>query len=74
MARKVVSPDDVKLRLAKNVRARRLRNGYTQLDLAAEAGVAAGTIYWLERSGRSSTDTLTKVAKVLGCSVATLFG
>lgn len=50
----------------RRLKARRLTLLLTQDELAARAGVSAGTVRTLEMSGRSSTDSLVRVALALG--------
>lgn len=71
MPRTKASPT-TKDRLAANVKRRRTDAGLTQLEVAIEAGVNPGTIYWIERNGRATLATIDAVAKVLGCSPADL--
>jgi transcriptional regulator with XRE-family HTH domain len=69
---KNAASEDLRDRLAVNVRVRRERQGLTQLELAVEAGVTAGTIYWLERNGRGSVGTVDAVATALGTTASKL--
>lgn len=59
-------------RLRENVRERRALAGLTQLDLALEMGVSPSAVYWLEREGRHSPDTLDAAARALGCTPSEL--
>jgi transcriptional regulator with XRE-family HTH domain len=51
--------------LAQRVRARRLRRGWTQLELARRAGVKPSTYVLFERTGRIAVIRLLKILDVL---------
>ena len=56
------------------LRAARLAHGLSQLDLAAEAGVAPGTVVHLERRAHTPLpSTARKLAKALDTSIPDLF-
>lgn len=60
------SPREVAAQISQSVRERRLEQGLTREALALRAGVSADTVKRLEGSGRSTLDTLLRLAFVLG--------
>src|SRR3990167_3807458 len=56
--------------LGTRLRAQRLAQGLRQTELAAMAGVSAGTVKTLERSGVSSLETVIRVVQALGLTDA----
>ncbi len=52
--------------LARNLQARRLAMGLTQVGLATRSGVALGTLRKFERTGAASVETLLKLLMVVG--------
>jgi transcriptional regulator with XRE-family HTH domain len=62
--------------LGERLKAQRLRCGYTQCQLAAEAKVSQGLIARIERSQvhNPSSDVLRRIARVLRCSIDWLVG
>lgn len=59
------SPAEVALELARRVRLRRLRRGWTQSEMARRSGVKKPTYVMFERYGRISLLRLLKVLDVL---------
>jgi transcriptional regulator with XRE-family HTH domain len=62
----LLTPTKAQLRLAENLRERRLATGLTQAGLAARSGVALATLRKFERTGAASIETLLKLLAVLG--------
>lgn len=62
----LLTPTKAQLRLAENLRERRLAMGLTQAGLAARSGVALATLRKFERTGAASIETLLKLLAVLG--------
>lgn len=54
------------LKLAANMKERRLAQGLTQAGLSARSGVALGTLRKFERTGEASTQALVKLLAVVG--------
>ena len=59
------SPTEIALELAQRLRARRLRRGWTQAEMARRAGVRPSTYVLFERTGRISSMRLIKILDVL---------
>jgi transcriptional regulator with XRE-family HTH domain len=59
------SATEVALELAQRLRARRLRRGWTQAEMARRAGVRPSTYVLFERTGRISSMRLIKILDVL---------
>lgn len=55
-----------------NVRRLRKQQGLSQQELALEMGVSASAVYWMERDGRHSPDSLDAAARALRCTPAEL--
>jgi transcriptional regulator with XRE-family HTH domain len=62
------SPTEIASELALRVRARRLRRGWTQSEMAERAGVKLATYVLFERTGRIAVIRLVKILDVLGLS------
>lgn len=60
------SPTEIARELAQRVRARRLRRGWTQSEMAQRAGVKPATYVLFERTGRIAVMRLIKILDVLG--------
>jgi transcriptional regulator with XRE-family HTH domain len=60
------SPAEIARSLAARVKARRLRRGWSQAELAERAGLKVPTYVFFERTGRISVERLIKVFEVLG--------
>lgn len=58
--------DEIALELAGRLRAARLAQGLQQSELALRAGVSAGTVKTLEKSGQSTVISLIRVVQALG--------
>jgi transcriptional regulator with XRE-family HTH domain len=60
----------------KNLRALRIKKGWTQEKLAQEAGISYHTLIKIERGNIKDPrlDTIKKIAKVLGVSIDKLVG
>lgn len=69
------SPDEVCKVLGARLKAQRLAQSITQVELAARAGVSAGTVKNLESKGQSSMESVVRVGLVLGLTedLQTLF-
>ena len=69
------SPEEVCKALGARLKAQRLAQSITQSELAARAGVSAGTVKNLESKGQSSMDSIVRVGLVLGLTddLQTLF-
>jgi len=64
---------DIKQRLAKNIRKFRIEKGWSQEDLAFEAGIHRTYISDLERGARNPTiSVIEKLAMALGAKVGEL--
>lgn len=61
------SPGDVKLDIAKRVKARRKEKKITQQQLSVQADVSLGSIKRFERTGEISLSSLVKISFALGC-------
>ena len=57
--------DDLEQRLGRNLRARRIEAGLSQVELADRANVSLGALKNLEHGAGSSTSTLTRVLRGL---------
>lgn len=62
----LLTPARAQVKLAENLRERRLAMGLTQTGLAARSGVALGTLRKFERTGAASIETLLKLLAVVG--------
>jgi len=60
------TPAKAQVKLAENLRERRLDMGFTQAGLAARSGVALATLRKFERTGAASIGTLLKLLAVVG--------
>jgi transcriptional regulator with XRE-family HTH domain len=58
--------DEIAQELAGRLRAARLAQGLQQSGLALRAGVSAGTVKALEKSGQSTVTSLIRVVQALG--------
>ncbi len=58
--------DEICTQLGARLRAHRLAQGLTQIELAARAGVSPGTVKNLEAKGQSSMETAVRIALALG--------
>ena len=58
--------DEIAQELAGRLRAARLAQGLQQSELALRAGVSAGTVKALEKSGQSTVISLIRVVQALG--------
>jgi transcriptional regulator with XRE-family HTH domain len=58
--------DEIAQELAGRLRAARLAQGLQQSELALRAGVSAGTVKALEKSGQSTVTSLIRVVQALG--------
>ncbi|TAL24418.1 MAG: XRE family transcriptional regulator [Aquabacterium sp.] len=58
--------DEIAQELAGRLRAARLAQGLQQSELALRAGVSAGTVKALEKSGQCTVTSLIRVAQALG--------
>jgi transcriptional regulator with XRE-family HTH domain len=54
--------------LGRRLRARRLMQGWSQVELALRAGLSSGTIKNLESKGQSSLESFVQVVAALGLS------
>jgi transcriptional regulator with XRE-family HTH domain len=61
----LTSPTEIAMDLARRIRARRLRRGWTQKELAERAGMKPATYVLFERTGRISLIRLLKVLDVV---------
>lgn len=69
MARPVLAlhdPDQIAGRLARRVRAERLRKEWKQQTLAERSGVSLPTVRRYERTGRTSVENLLRLCHALG--------
>lgn len=62
----LASPEEICKVLGARLKAQRLAQSITQAELAARAGVSAGTVKNLESSGQSSMDSVVRIGLVLG--------
>lgn len=62
----LLTPARAQLKLAENLRERRLDMGLTQAGLAARSGVALATLRKFERTGAASIATMLKLLAVVG--------
>ncbi len=71
-----LGPQEVQQALAERARNERLRQNWTQDDLAHRAGVSLGSLKRFERTGQVSLQSLLKIAMALDALSAfeTLFG
>jgi transcriptional regulator with XRE-family HTH domain len=60
------TPAKAQVKLAENLRERRLDMGFTQAGLAVRSGVALATLRKFERTGAASIGTLLKLLAVVG--------
>lgn len=58
--------DEIAQELAGRLKAARLAQGLQQSELALRAGVSAGTVKTLEKSGQSTVTSLIRVVQALG--------
>ena len=61
------------LHLGEAIRAYRLKQNLSQLQLATQSGIAAHSIQRIEAGGIPNFDTLVRIVKGLGMTVPTLF-
>jgi len=59
-------PDEIARRLARRVRAERLRREWKQATLAERSGVSLPTVRRYERTGRTSLENFLKLCLALG--------
>lgn len=59
------SATEIARELAQRVRSRRLRRGWTQVEMARRAGVRPATYVLFERTGRIASIRLIKILNVL---------
>ena len=60
------SADEVCTELGRRVRAQRLLQGISQLDLAGRAGVSHGTVRNMEATGQASMASFVRIVQALG--------
>lgn len=60
------SADEVCTELGQRLRAQRLLQGISQLDLAGRAGVSQGTVRNLEATGQASMGSFIRIVQSLG--------
>ena len=63
----LLGPYDIKMRLAQNVRARRLADNMSRKTLAVRSGVPEATLKRFENTGEISLSALVSIAFSLGC-------
>lgn len=61
-----ITPNKAQKALAKNLRARRLAMGLTQVGLSERSGVAYTTLRKFEQTGALSVESLCKLMMILG--------
>jgi transcriptional regulator with XRE-family HTH domain len=59
-------PVELEVVLGRNIRARRLQAGLSQIELSDRANVSVGALQHLERGEGATTRTLTRVVHALG--------
>jgi transcriptional regulator with XRE-family HTH domain len=64
----LATPQEILAQIASRLKAQRLSQGVTQLELAARAGVAKGTLQNLETHGSATLESFCRVACALGLS------
>lgn len=62
----LASAEEICQTLGQRLKATRLAQNLSQIDLAARAGVSRGTIMALERSGQTTLHSLVRIVQVLG--------
>ena len=60
------SADEVCIELGQRIRAQRLLQGISQLDLAGRAGVSQGTVRNMEATGQASMGSFIRIVQSLG--------
>ena len=60
------STDEVCTELGQRIRAQRLLQGISQLDLAGRAGVSQGTVRNMEATGQASMGSFIRIVQSLG--------
>jgi len=59
---------EICVELGRRLRARRLVQGWSQIELSQRAGISAGTIKNLEKHGRATLESVIHVVAALGLS------
>jgi transcriptional regulator with XRE-family HTH domain len=62
----IMLPGSLQRQIGQRIRALRLREGWTQTDLAQRAGVSRPTIERLERGGEITLSRLLRISATLG--------
>ena len=62
----MATTEEICAELGRRLRARRLMQGWTQVELAQRSGLSSGTIKNLERHGQASLESFVKIIAALG--------
>lgn len=62
----LATPQEIAREIGARLRVQRLRQSFAQDELAARAGVSASALKTLESTGKSTVETLMRVAGALG--------